>query len=325
MRRAVIFLWDGARRTVRVAGSYEVDISVFADDFVNVDVLPAARQALEFDEVVESTDHPVVSERYGALVNNRTLIVTPMVAGVRWVGVVIGDRLPDAGPLIDAERQLLWSLGKTAALAATARSATRQAMRARELEARIDLAREIHERVVQRLFGVSLALSGEGELDAETRERCARGAAGGAAGSARRGPAAARPPARRRRARRSSTSCAGSSASTRDLGLRLVAGDAGAGPRAPRAARAVGARRGDPQRAASTQQPTMVDVSVARADGTLVLEVVNDGARERSGGRTDRAWACGSRRSRRSSTADCSSSARAAGRRWQVRLAVPDG
>ena len=35
------------------------------------------------------------------------------------------------------------------------------------------LAREIHEGVVQRLFGVSLALSREELLDAETQRRCA--------------------------------------------------------------------------------------------------------------------------------------------------------
>jgi len=44
---------------------------------------------------------------------------------------------------------------------------------ARQLEERIDLAREVHERVIQRLFGVSLALSGDHELDPEARARAA--------------------------------------------------------------------------------------------------------------------------------------------------------
>jgi signal transduction histidine kinase len=60
-----------------------------------------------------------------------------------------------------------------AALASMARAATRQYERAVQLEARIDLAREVHESVVQRLFGVSLALSGDHPLDDETRQRCA--------------------------------------------------------------------------------------------------------------------------------------------------------
>ena len=45
--------------------------------------------------------------------------------------------------------------------------------RARELEERIDFARDIHDGVVQRLFGVSLALSSEQPLTAEARARCA--------------------------------------------------------------------------------------------------------------------------------------------------------
>ena len=56
------------------------------------------------------------------------------------------------------------TLGKTAALATSARFATRQQERSRQLAGRIDLAREIHERVMQRLFGVSLVLGSEHEL-----------------------------------------------------------------------------------------------------------------------------------------------------------------
>jgi signal transduction histidine kinase len=58
-------------------------------------------------------------------------------------------------------------------LAASVRIATSQQGRARLLQARIDLAREIHERVVQRLFGVSLVLGSEGALGEEVRRRCA--------------------------------------------------------------------------------------------------------------------------------------------------------
>ena len=54
-----------------------------------------------------------------------------------------------------------------------ARAATRQHERAVALEGRIDLAREVHEGVVQRLFGVSLALSHEELLDADSQARCA--------------------------------------------------------------------------------------------------------------------------------------------------------
>jgi signal transduction histidine kinase len=64
-------------------------------------------------------------------------------------------------------------LGKTAALAASARITTRQHEKARQLSERIDLAREVHERVIQRLFGVSLAIGSGQELSDKERERCA--------------------------------------------------------------------------------------------------------------------------------------------------------
>ena len=65
----------------------------------------------------------------------------------------------------------MWTLGKTAALAASARIATRQQQRASLLSQRIDLAREVHERVMQRLFGVSLVLGAAHELTQDERRR----------------------------------------------------------------------------------------------------------------------------------------------------------
>jgi signal transduction histidine kinase len=96
-----------------------------------------------------------------------------MSARGRWMGVILADRGGDEAALSDSEREVLWILGKMAALASMARTATRQHERAVQLEARIDLAREVHEGVVQRLFGVSLALSGDHPFDDETRKRCA--------------------------------------------------------------------------------------------------------------------------------------------------------
>ena len=65
------------------------------------------------------------------------------------------------------------ALGRTAALASHVREVTRQLERGRRLSERIDLAREVHERVTQRLFGVSLALGSDQPLADEDRERCA--------------------------------------------------------------------------------------------------------------------------------------------------------
>jgi signal transduction histidine kinase len=69
------------------------------------------------------------------------------------------------------ERDLLWALGKSAALAEAARHATFQQARARQLQERIDLAREVHESVIQRLFGVLLVVSSDAPLPDEARER----------------------------------------------------------------------------------------------------------------------------------------------------------
>ena len=100
------------------------------------------------------------------------LVCTPMGAAGRWFGVILSDRSA-RGPLSDEERYLLWTLGKTAALATLARVATVQGARARQLQERIDLAREVHEGVIQRLFGVQLVFSSNAELAPAARERIA--------------------------------------------------------------------------------------------------------------------------------------------------------
>ena len=96
-----------------------------------------------------------------------------MAAAGRWLGVILSDRGPDRPPLRDSERYLLWTLGKTAALAAFARQATNKQAQARQLQERMDLAREVHESVIQRLFGIQLVFSSMAELTPAARERIA--------------------------------------------------------------------------------------------------------------------------------------------------------
>ena len=78
---------------------------------------------------------------------------------------------PGQAPLGDSERYLLYTLGKTAALAAFARLATNKQAQARQLQERMDLAREVHESVIQRLFGIQLVFSSQAELSPAARER----------------------------------------------------------------------------------------------------------------------------------------------------------
>jgi signal transduction histidine kinase len=87
--------------------------------------------------------------------------------------VIVGEPLGGSPRLDDEGREFLWLLGKVLALALIARIATFHSERARELQHRIDLARDLHEGVVQRLFGVSMALSPAGPLGDDERERCA--------------------------------------------------------------------------------------------------------------------------------------------------------
>ncbi|MCW3014864.1 MAG: hypothetical protein JWO02_1956 [Solirubrobacterales bacterium] len=175
MDRAVLFRYDAPARRVTAAGTHGLDMELFSDSLFSPDSTPIARQALVEDRVIEISDEAssLLPERYASLIHDTVLVCTPMSASGRWVGVVLSDRPRSAGPLGDAERHLLWTLGKTAALAAIARIATFQVERARQLEHRIDLAREIHDGVVQRLFGVSLVLASGQAMDAETQLRCA--------------------------------------------------------------------------------------------------------------------------------------------------------
>jgi len=175
LERVVIFRYDSARRRVRVAGTYGLDVDVFADSFITAESAPIARQALEHDQVIEVSkdlDRQLPPE-YIERLDLSGVVCAPMVARGRWIGVILGDRGRRETPLDDGERELLWILGKTAALASMARVATRQHDKAQQLEQRIDLAREVHDRVIQRLFGVSLALSSDHTLHEETRRRCA--------------------------------------------------------------------------------------------------------------------------------------------------------
>ena len=175
MQRAGLLLYDEARKLVVPVGSHGLDADLLAGIYGTLEETPIAQVALAEDRVVEvSGDLALwVPERYSDIPGIETLTCTPVSAGGRWLGVIFADRGGGHFELSDAERHAMWTLGKTAALAASVRIATSQQGRARLLQARIDLAREIHERVVQRLFGVSLALGSEHGLSEEARRRCA--------------------------------------------------------------------------------------------------------------------------------------------------------
>ena len=175
MERAGLFLYDDTRKIVVPVGSHGVEPGLLAHVYGTLEETPIAQRALREDRVVEVSDvlERQVPARYARFAGVTTLTCSPVSAGGQWLGVIFADRGGGNFTLTEPERHMMWTLGKTAALAASARIATGQQARARQLSERIALAREIHERVVQRLFGISLVLGSDSELSEEARARCA--------------------------------------------------------------------------------------------------------------------------------------------------------
>ena len=246
MERAVLFRYDETQRRVRAAGSHNIPLDVFAGTHLTVETAPIAREALVEDrvlDVVESLDLEL-PERYRSLLRDGLLVCTPIAASGRWTGVILSDR-PGSTPLTDSERYLLWTIGKVAALATHARIATRNQELAKQLQERIDLAREIHDArhpaAVRRVDGV-LGRPGADRRGARAHPRGAQRRAEG--------------PADRARAAAGADGAADADdvrggvrpARRRASGARPVAGRDAAGAGGGRAARAVGADRGGAQR-----------------------------------------------------------------------------
>jgi len=173
MERAVLFLYDAERRLVLPAGSHGVYREFIAHGYGSLEETPIAQRALSEDRVVETDDLAAdVPARYANLPGVTKLTCTPVAAAGRWLGVIFADRDGEPFDLTDEERVTMQALGRTAALASHVREVTRQLERSRRLSERIELAREVHERVTQRLFGVSMALGSERPLADDDRDRC---------------------------------------------------------------------------------------------------------------------------------------------------------
>jgi signal transduction histidine kinase len=174
MERAGLFLYDPTLRSVRAVGSHGVDSSLLADVEGTLDETPIAQRALADDRVVEASERleTELPRRYARFAGITTITCTPVSAGGRWLGVIFADRGGGRFTLTPGEQQTMWTLGKLAALAASVEQATLQRESARRLSDRISLIREIHEGVIQRLFGLLLVLGSEEELDREQRQVC---------------------------------------------------------------------------------------------------------------------------------------------------------
>ena len=280
MERAGLFLYDPILRSVRAVGSHGVDPSLLADVEGTLDETPIAQRALADDAVVEASEEleAELPSRYARFAGITTITCTPVSAGGRWLGVIFADRGGGKFMLTSDERQAMWTLGKLAALAASVEQATLQREDARRLEDRISLIREIHEGVIQRLFGLLLVLGSDEALDPEQRQVChdelravlteLRGALGRSLGSQVRGT------------KMSTRQVLDRIATIRD-GLSVSWAE---GTEVPAEVESVAqavlleAIRNVEKHANATE----IEVSVGVDEGAFVLDVVNDGVRSAS-------------------------------------------
>ena len=174
MERAGLLLYDDARQLVVVVGGHGVDAGLLPELYGTLEETPIAQVALSEDRVVEVTGdlERWVPERYARIGGVETLLRAR-----------VGRRPLARRDLRRPRRHALRADGRRAPRPVDARQDRRaRGQRAHRDQpagprpaapARIDLARELHERVIQRLFGVSLVLGSEHELSEEARRRCA--------------------------------------------------------------------------------------------------------------------------------------------------------
>lgn len=174
MRRCALLLYDEREKRVLPAGSHGIEEEIVDQLHGTLEETPLALKALAEDRViVTSALARAIPERHRDLPGVEMLACVPVAAGQRWLGVMLCDSGGGGFELEPAHRDLMWALGKTAALAASTRISFAQHERAKLLAERIALAREVHDRVMQRLFGLSLVLGSGEQLGAEEQGRVA--------------------------------------------------------------------------------------------------------------------------------------------------------
>jgi signal transduction histidine kinase len=174
LERAVLLLYDRGRRLVVPTGSHGVAPEILAHVYGGLEETPIAQRALGEDAVIVIDSLPGhVPDRYSALPTVNGISCTPVAAAGLWLGVIFAERNGAPLDLDDGEQRTMHALGRTAALATTVREAVAQQQRDALLLERVELAREVHESVMQRLFGVSMVLGSGREVSAADAERAA--------------------------------------------------------------------------------------------------------------------------------------------------------
>lgn len=174
LSRAAIFLHDPTLGVSRPVGSHGVPQEMIASVAATLDEMPVAQRVLVEDRVIEVSRNLEfeLPARYAGLAGITTITCAPVAAGGRWFGVIVADQGGQDYSLSEEDHQTVHTLGRLAAVAATTERSTLARERARTLDSRIELIREIHDQVVQRLFGLSLALGADEPLSTDERQRC---------------------------------------------------------------------------------------------------------------------------------------------------------
>jgi len=172
MTRCALLLYDEREKRVLPAGSHGIDDATLAHLHGTLEETPIAARALAEDRVIVTSElETAIAERHRSLPGVVRLACVPVAAGERRLGVMLCDRGGEDFDIPPPERDLIWGLGKTAALAAGTRLAADQQERARLLAERVALARDVHDHVMQRLFGLSLVLGSGEQLGPEEQRR----------------------------------------------------------------------------------------------------------------------------------------------------------
>ncbi len=175
-RRAAFVAWSSGHQTVLPAGSFGVDKDLLNRIEGTLEETPIAQRAYEQGAIAihSGSLFGQIPRRYAEIAPEVTFACIPVQAGGEWIGVIFADS-PDLDMKLTAEEsQAIETLARISALAFLVERGASQRERARRLSERIALTRDVHERVIQRLFATSLALGVEGGLDATERDRCER-------------------------------------------------------------------------------------------------------------------------------------------------------
>lgn len=174
LERVGVVVYDRAQGTARAVGSCGVDRDLVRQIEADLDEAPLARRALDEDRVIEAHERleREIPPHLARAAGLTSLACSPVSAGGLWFGVILADCGGRPFELDGRERQTIHTLGRLAAMAASVERATRHEERAEGLKSRISLVRDVHERVMQRLFGVSLVLGSPGEPAPEELRHC---------------------------------------------------------------------------------------------------------------------------------------------------------